>query len=74
MRSPTEPRRRRLALGLGIAAWLVAAAATPGEVADAKRRAPIGPRTALVLVLYLGAALGILRGLAAESPPNLPRT
>lgn len=68
----TWDRARRIALAAGIVAWLVSAALTPGELAAARRRDPIRARTALVLVLYLGAALAVLRGLPRGRTPELP--
>lgn len=56
-------RTSRVALGAGVMLWLSAAALTPGEIAAAKRRDPVRARTAVVLVLYLGAALSVLRGM-----------
>lgn len=57
------PRTSRVALGSGIVLWLAAAALTPGEIAAAKRREPVRGRTAVVLVLYLVAALSVLHGM-----------
>ncbi len=65
-------RTSRVVLAVGVAAWLSAAALTPGELAAARRRDPIGTRTAMVLVLYLGAALAVLRGLPRGRTTGLP--
>lgn len=68
----TWDRTGRVALAVGLAAWIGAAVLTPGELAAARRRDPIRARTAIVLVLYLGAALSVLRGLPRGAPPELP--
>jgi hypothetical protein len=65
-------RTSKITLAAGVAAWLVAAALTPGELEAARRRDPIGARTAIVLVLYLQAALAVLRGLPPEPTRALP--
>lgn len=62
----------RIALAAGVVAWLVAAALTPGELAAARRRDPVRARTALVLALYLGAALAVLGGVPRGRTPDLP--
>jgi len=57
----------KLLLVLGVLLWLLAAALTPGELAAAKRRDKLGPRTAITLVAYLFAAICVLRGLPPSS-------
>jgi hypothetical protein len=68
----TWDRTGKIALAIGVAAWLGAAALTRGELEAARRRDPIRARTAIVLSLYLGAALAVLRGLPRGRPPELP--
>ncbi len=67
-------RAEKLALTAGIVAWALAIALTPGEIAAAKRRAPLSPRSGLTLACYLAAAVLVLRGLPRQgTPPDLPQ-
>lgn len=67
-------RAEKLALAVGIVGWVIAIALTPGEIAAAKQRRPITPRTGIALACYLGAAVLVLRGLPRKgAPPELPQ-
>jgi hypothetical protein len=59
--------RSTLVLAIGITAWCGAVALTPGEIAAAKRHEHVSPRTIAALVLYLGAAILVLAGLAPSA-------
>ncbi|MBI2391118.1 MAG: hypothetical protein HYV09_16115 [Deltaproteobacteria bacterium] len=65
-------RRSKLFLAVGAACWAAAVALTPGELAAAKRRDPVRARTAIVVLLYVAATIGVLRGLPRGNPPDLP--
>jgi hypothetical protein len=62
----TRPRRAWWVLAIGVAAWGVGVGLTPGEIAAAKRREPVSPRTIVALVAYLVGAIGTLQGLAPK--------
>lgn len=65
--------RGKMSLGVGVALWAIAVAMTPGELAAAKRHAPIDARTAIALVAYAIASLCVLAGLPRRAaPPALP--
>jgi hypothetical protein len=63
-------RVRSLVVG-GIA-WLAAIAMTPGELVSSKRHASPDARTAVTLVLWAVACVGILRGLPRDDAPPPP--
>lgn len=67
-------RAHKLLLALGILLWLSAAALTPGELRAAKKREPIGARTGIALIAYLGAALFVLAGLPRRPAYELPKS
>jgi hypothetical protein len=58
--------KRRVLLVVGLVAWTIGVALVPGELAAAKRRAPIGPRTGAALVAFLTATTLVLAGLARD--------
>lgn len=66
-------RAHKAMLAIGVALWLFGGSLTPGEIAAAKRREPIRPRTAIALIAYLGAALLVLAGLPRRPPQELPK-
>lgn len=68
-------RGRRAVLVVGVIAWLVAIALTPGELDAARKRERIGARTGVALACYVVAALLVLAGLPRRpTPPELPRS
>lgn len=61
-----RPRRAWWVLAVGVCAWGLGVALTPGEIAAAKRREAVSPRTIAALVAYLVGAIGTLQGLATK--------
>jgi hypothetical protein len=67
------PKRAKIGLAVGAILWLSGVALLPGELAAAKRKTPLGPRTAATAVFFAVAAVLVLYGLPRlEKPPELP--
>jgi len=60
--SPT----RTIALAVGVLLWTAALLRTPNEIEAARKREPIGARTAVTMVAYLAAAVLVLSGLSKK--------
>jgi hypothetical protein len=67
------PKQAKIALAIGVVLWLSGMALLPGEIAAAKKKVPLGPRTHVTAVLFAVAAVLVLYGLPRlEKPPELP--
>ncbi|MGZ3420736.1 MAG: hypothetical protein ACXVEE_22865 [Polyangiales bacterium] len=67
------PKSAKVGLAIGVVLWLSGIALLPGELAAARKKTKVGPRTAATAIFFAAAAVLVLYGLPrVEKPPELP--